>query len=342
MSTGRLLQLTSVIIDIVYRVKAVPPPGGEAGVRDCNIYAGGGFNLLTAAQRCGLDVAYGGVHGSGLFSDMAREALRRIGAPILQPQLKVADQGSCVVLIDDNAERTFITKSGADDNLNAECLCDVPTKDFDWLTLSGYTLVYSNAHVLGDWVVARAGNSNLVFDPSPAVPGIDKDLLNSVLRSSLWISTNSEEAKLMTGETTPENSTANLFRHVKSDSGGVVVRDGANGCWVMTSGEPACHVPGYAVNSIDTNGAGDTHIGAFLAGLTMGKSAYEAADFANAAAALSTTWQGPAAAPGVAEINSLIKGEDYSLTIDVPGSGPHETRMDKSDKSRSMEQGDLR
>ena len=111
MSPHRLLQMSGILVDVVYRVDSVPAPGGEAIVHGCNIYVGGGFNAMIAASRAGLDVAYGGAHGTGVFGDKTREALRGNGIPILQTRSKDADQGSCVVLIDKNAERTFIAKN---------------------------------------------------------------------------------------------------------------------------------------------------------------------------------------------------------------------------------------
>jgi sugar/nucleoside kinase (ribokinase family) len=56
------------------------------------------------------------------------------------------------------------------------------------------------------------------------------------------------------------------------------------------------HVPGFQVRVIDTNGAGDTHGGVFIAALAA-DTPEAAARAANAAAALSVTRRGPATAP---------------------------------------------
>jgi sugar/nucleoside kinase (ribokinase family) len=86
--------------------------------------------------------------------------------------------------------------------------------------------------------------------------------------------------------------------------GGVVVRTGAAGCLLAQAGAgPApLHVPGFRVPVIDTNGAGDIHTGTFIAVLARGGDAREAARIANAAAAISVTRRGPAAAPTEAEL----------------------------------------
>jgi sugar/nucleoside kinase (ribokinase family) len=64
----------------------------------------------------------------------------------------------------------------------------------------------------------------------------------------------------------------------------VVQKLGARGCSV--NGSP---VPGFAVEAIDTTGAGDCFAGGFLAARQRGLDPFEAARFANAAGAISTT-----------------------------------------------------
>ncbi|NWE80401.1 PfkB family carbohydrate kinase, partial [Pseudomonas yamanorum] len=85
----------------------------------------------------------------------------------------------------------------------------------------------------------------------------------------------------------------------------LVVRDGPNGCWVSRAGEHQ-HVPGFKVQAVDSNGAGDAHCGVFLAGLAAGLDAPEAARRANAAAALAVTRWGPATSPGKPEVDAML------------------------------------
>jgi sugar/nucleoside kinase (ribokinase family) len=65
-------------------------------------------------------------------------------------------------------------------------------------------------------------------------------------------------------------------------------------------------VPGFRVTVVDTNGAGDTHTGGFLAALADGADDAEAVRRANAAAALSVTKPGPATGPTRAELAEFL------------------------------------
>jgi len=84
------------------------------------------------------------------------------------------------------------------------------------------------------------------------------------------------------------------------------VRLGQDGCLLGHRAGPARHVPGFRVTAVDTNGAGDTHTGVFLAALAGGAAGAEAVRRANAAAALSVTRRGPAVGPTRAELARFL------------------------------------
>jgi sugar/nucleoside kinase (ribokinase family) len=75
---------------------------------------------------------------------------------------------------------------------------------------------------------------------------------------------------------------------------------------VVVGGAEPVHVPGYAVDAVDTTGAGDAHTGTFLAALARGQDPVAAARTANAAAALSVTRHGPATAPTTTELADFL------------------------------------
>jgi sugar/nucleoside kinase (ribokinase family) len=65
-------------------------------------------------------------------------------------------------------------------------------------------------------------------------------------------------------------------------------------------------VPGFAVEALDSTGAGDAHTGVFVAALARGADPVAAAWTANAAGALTVTRRGPATCPTAAEIADFL------------------------------------
>ncbi len=298
----RLVQLSGVIMDHVYRVQAVPAPGGEAVVRSASLTPGGGFNAMVAARRMGMAVGYGGTLGTGAFADRIAGALADEGITLLRPRHPTLDQGCCTVLIDDAGERSFIASEGADGVVTEADLAALPLIAGDWLLLSGYALFYAGSRAaLTGWLQTRPGR--LVFDPCPQVAAIPPEALAASLQAAHWVSANRAEALVLTGQADPARAAVALADR----PGGAVVRDGAAGAWLALPGQAAQHVPAHKVAAIDTNGAGDTHVGAFIAALAAGYAPADACQIANIAAALSITKAGPATSPRLTEVLPLFE-----------------------------------
>lgn len=290
--TRRLIQMSGVIMDHLYWVDAVPAAGTEAVVHRSSLAPGGGFNAMVAARRMGMAVDYGGTLGEGPFADMIAAALAREGIGCLRPRRPGLDQGCCTVLIDRSGERSFIASEGADGVVTLADLTGIRPAPQDWLLLSGYALLYRGSQAaLTGWLQAQPAG-RLVFDPCPQIAAIPSAAREAALAAATWISANRAEADVLTGEADPARAALAL----SDRAGGAVVRDGARGCWLATAGR-VTHVPAPVVCAVDTNGAGDTHIGAFIAALTRGEDTLRACALANCAAALSITIEGPATAP---------------------------------------------
>lgn len=90
----------------------------------------------------------------------------------------------------------------------------------------------------------------------------------------------------------------------------VVVTNGAAGSWCVSQTE-AFHAPAFAVEVVDTTGAGDVFHGAFLYGLLQGWPLRATARFASATAALKCrAFGGRAGIPTLAEVQALLCREE--------------------------------
>ena len=86
----------------------------------------------------------------------------------------------------------------------------------------------------------------------------------------------------------------------------LVVTDGAKGGFYLKDGK-ILHYDGFKVNAVDTNGAGDTFHGAFLAEFVEGKSVEECCIFASAVSAYKCAHKGVRTLPFTrGEIDALL------------------------------------
>ncbi|QCK87378.1 sugar kinase [Phreatobacter aquaticus] len=88
----------------------------------------------------------------------------------------------------------------------------------------------------------------------------------------------------------------------------LIVTDGPRGCWYMEGGR-VHHVPAFAVNAVDTLGAGDTWHGALAVALAEAQPLGRAIRFASAAAALKCTeFGGRKGMPTRSALDHFLKG----------------------------------
>lgn len=302
---SRLIHTGQVIVDLVMQVDALPAPGGDVLASNASFEVGGGFNVMVAARRSGMPVVYAAGHGRGRFGDMARQTLMREGVEIASPAVEEQDTGLCVAIVDATAERTFVSHMGAESVLEPSVLDKLAVTEHDIVYVSGYSLMLAQkGAVLVDWLERLPPATRVAFDPGPLVDSIDSALLARVLAVvAIWTS-NRVEAIRFGDARDFELAFDTIVARLKPGAQ-VVVRDGADGCHLRV-GATRDYAAGFAVDAIDSNGAGDAHAGVFLAALASGADARTAARRANAAAAIAVTRRGPATAPNAAEIDAFI------------------------------------
>jgi sugar/nucleoside kinase (ribokinase family) len=304
----RLVYTGNVIVDIVMTVGAIPAPGADTVARSSLVTAGGGYNVMVAAQRDGLPVVFAGQYGTGMFGTVVRAALDDAGFELVQPGLPNLDSGYCVALVDDTTERTFVTAVGAEGQLGRGDLDRVEVRGTDIVYVSGYSLAHPvNADALAHWIGTIDPGALVLTDPSPLIDELDPRVLAAVLARTDVLSLNAREARLGSGLDDLE-AAARFFLARLPVGGTVLVRDSHRGALLLSAatGDQPILVPSFTVDAVDSNGAGDAHGGVLAAALARGDDLRVAVRRANAAAALAVTRFGPATAPTSSEIDGLL------------------------------------
>jgi len=302
----RLILVDSVVVDVVLNVDSLPERGSDTLAEHSDSFAGGGFNVMAAASRLGLASVYGGVVGLGPFAMIAQEAMREEAIVVATAPNDDLDTGFVVAIVEDGGERTFLTSVGAEATLSTSQLDDLDVNESDFVYFSGYALLHeSNARALIAFLQRIPPKACFLFDPAPIVGDISEDLLEAVFERVDWFSCNAREASILTDAADVDGAARAL--RARTGHGGAIVRIGAAGCVVALSEIHSEVVPGFVVESVDTNGAGDCHVGAFAARLALGRPPLEAALWANAAAAMSVTKHGPATGPTLLELEAFLR-----------------------------------
>ncbi len=318
----RVIHTGQALVDLTVEVPGLPDRGQNVMASSVAEYAGGAVTVLLAAARFGAQCVHAGAHGTGPYGDLVRSALAADGIRVSAPPVSGMDTGVCVVLVEPTAERTFVTTLGAERKISVESLNAAAVQSGDLVCVTGYSLAVAQTRdPLLAWLAALPSGAIVVLDPGAVFAGLPPEVREVMLaRTDVW-SSNAEEATALLAALQIDAPTASdreiaaqarAIAPLLRDGAVVVVRDGPEGCAVHAFGETAS-VPGFPQKPVDTNGAGDTHTGALLAGIAghageVDASVWiEACRRANAAAAIKVTRRGPTTAPTAAEVEEFLR-----------------------------------
>lgn len=205
--------------------------------------------------------------------------------------------GKCLVFIEPDGERTFLTRKGAEERFPEELADRILQDSFGAASVTGYYLLNKESdRVVSVVEELRKRGTRILFDPSPLVGHIDKDLLRRILAVSDIITPNVTELNIIFRENEePSSPSEGILPKAAQDfaEGAVlIVKDGARGGNVFTA-EGSFHYDAHKCQAVDTTGAGDSFAGALLYAMTDNMDLAKAVDLAAACAAKTATIMGP-------------------------------------------------
>src|SRR5579872_7139291 len=265
-ASPRILVIGDVMTDIIVRPEGPLARGSDR--RASITFQPGGSAANQAAWLASFGVAVDFVARVGLADFQSETArLKAIGvAPHLIGD-RAHETGRLVALIDADGERSFLTDRGANDALEAGDIPDALIEGAACLHLSGYSFFAASPRAAVLDAMRRAGDKPISVDPASAEflreVGADKFLAWTSGASILF--PNAEEAAILAGADDPETQCARLASHYPL----VVVKRGAEGC-EAAEGARRYRVNAPNIEALDTTGAGDAFVAAFLAARLSG------------------------------------------------------------------------
>ena len=177
--------------------------------------------------------------------------------------------GKCIVLITPDADRTMNTFLGITGSFGPEQVEEEIVRKSRYVYVEGYLLTSDTGYrsALAAQSLAKANDCGVAITLSdPWVVGAFRERIDELVDGGVdLLLCNEDEAQTFTQTTTTADACAGLASRV----GGFAVTCGAEGA-VVGQKDQDWKAPGFPVEAVDTNGAGDAFAGAFLFGITHG------------------------------------------------------------------------
>ena len=281
----RIAVVGSANIDLTTFTNQFPKPGETIFGQKFDLGFGGkGANQAVAARLCGAEVFMVARVGSDLFGPATIENFRKQGIdPTHVKQVEGLSSGVAPIFVESNGQNRILVVKGANDALKpADVDAAAETlKSADCIVLQ-FEIPVATVYYTIDF--ARKHGIRCILNPAPAQP---VDL--SALKDLDYFVPNESEAETIVGSPVKnvEDAKACAQKLVAAGIRRVIITLGANGS-LLASRDGSEHVRPFAVNTVDSTGAGDAFIGSFAVFLGEGVPEKEAVRRANLYAGLST------------------------------------------------------
>lgn len=281
---NNILVVGSINMDIVAKIDHLPEIGETVmGNELLKIPGGKGANQAVSAAKFGSKTWILGKVACDEYGKELRESLKNNNVNLdFLIEAEQIQTGTAIISVDKEGNNTIIVIPGANGKLNVSDLEIIENK-LDKIDIILVQLEIPLKTVFSSIKLAKKNGIRVILDPAPAskIPEKIFPLINI-------ITPNLKEAERLLDMSINKNNykiaaEKLLDKGVKS----VVLTLGKDGVYLKSSSEDL-HIRAKKVRSIDSTAAGDCFTGV-LAAVYDGNNLREAVEYANTAAAISTT-----------------------------------------------------
>lgn len=287
---SKILVIGSSMYDLVTYAQRMPQGGETLEGQDFKQGFGGkGANQAVAAAKLGANVAMLSAIGDDVFGQMTFENYKNhhIDTDFIH-SVKNKPNGVATIIVDEKAQNRILIVKGANNFLTKANVDEAFEK------LSDIAMIVLQLEINLDIVYyaiekAKEKNIPVLLNPAPAIDHLNSDILPDL---DIFVPNETEleiltQMPVSTAEETEKAAAYLLEKGIKN----IIVTLGSKGALYMSENEQF-YVKAPKVDAIDTTGAGDGFIGAFVQQYTAHNNMKKAIEFAIAYASTSTTMRG--------------------------------------------------
>ena len=277
----KIFVIGSTVVDMIINVDHLPTTKADIHISSQTASMGGcAYNVSDTIRNFGTPNVLFSPVGSGIYGDFVRNGLRKKGLISPIPPVDM-DNGCCYCFVEESGERTFVSYHGAEYLIQSQWLEEIDVEDVHSVYICGLEIEETTGENIVKWL-EKHPQLPVFFAPGPRIMRIEPALLNRLYKLNPIMHLNDDEIKEYFATEDVESAMYKMYELTQNT---VIVTLGSKGA-AWYDGVAVQNVPAVKVETVvDTIGAGDSHVGAVMAGLYNGKTMAQAITDANKVAA---------------------------------------------------------
>lgn len=276
----KTLVVGAAMIDMRMEIDQLPKSGEDVLCKKTQVMIGGcAYNVASTLRNMECDHDLCVPVGTGTYADIITTKLQQIGYNILIKDESM-DNGYCLALVEADGERTFITAQGIEGSFRKVWFDSLDMSKYQSVYVAGYQVCGEGGNEIAGWLETLT-DQEIYFAPGPVICTIDEAVMEKILSSHPVLHLNEKEAYDFTKASTIEGCLEALYDRTKNL---VIITLGGEGT-ICYDGASVHKIPSCKASVVDTIGAGDSHIGAVIGGISKGMTVEESVKMANKVAA---------------------------------------------------------
>lgn len=253
---------------------------GETPLNHCA--GGSAANTGIGIAQFGGSVAFAGKAGNDKWGTAYIEDMRQLGIDVDVVPAE-GDNGTCVVLITEDAQRTMLTNLSVSTTLGPEDISEEQIRQSKYVYIEGYLFTGDSTKAAAYKAIELAQKHGVPISftvSDPFLISLFRDEFLQLIEGPVdLLFCNLEEARSLTQKHDPIDCAQWIHQHAKN----VALTLGDEGSLLMHEGE-AIPIESVEIKAIDSTGAGDMYAAGILYGITNGLSWKQAGQLASYAA----------------------------------------------------------
>ena len=302
----RIGVIGSINTDLVINTDNLPKIGETIEGKDFLLAFGGkGANEAVACARLGESVNLLSCVGGDIFSKNAIAHLQEEGVHITAIKQLKNEKGGIASITVSNKNNQIIVVPGANRKVDVAYINKYKSRIKE-CSIVGAQFEIPVDSVLEASRICKESGIKFVLNPSPI-----KNYPDEIFNNATFVIVNEIEISTVKGYN--KNKPYEILNQFPNK---LILTQGKDGCF-YSNGTEIINIPAIKnIETIDTTGAGDTFLGAFMVGINNELNIFDALTFANICAGLKTTKLGAQTGmPTMKEVKKYIKANKIKLEI---------------------------